>query len=262
MNARMYDETMPTFLSLDPASQYNPEKLLIDPQQLNLYAYARNNPIRYNDPSGETIWDAVNGFVNAYGSDMALGIGRIEADFYNGNAGDYGTGQSIGDFVGMISGSAVTAGGITTAGAGGLVTGLSPATGPGVVVVAPAGVGMTAAGVTAATYGAGVAGVSAYNFSQNNNKNSDLNLTDHAIERMGKRKVSTEDVAKTMKENKPVTYFHNGAFKNGYRDPASGTFVGQSKSSGRILTVINNTGKNYLSNLVSKGKAILSKLKK
>jgi len=32
--------------------QYNPSSLLNDPQQLNLYAYARGNPIKYNDPSG------------------------------------------------------------------------------------------------------------------------------------------------------------------------------------------------------------------
>jgi RHS repeat-associated protein len=55
MNARSYDETMPTFLSLDPTSQYNPQSILQDPQQLNLYAYARGNPIKYNDPSGEFI---------------------------------------------------------------------------------------------------------------------------------------------------------------------------------------------------------------
>jgi len=52
MNARMYNEGEENFLSLDPTSQYNPSSLLSDPQQLNLYAYARNNPIRYNDPSG------------------------------------------------------------------------------------------------------------------------------------------------------------------------------------------------------------------
>jgi hypothetical protein len=61
MNARMYDETMPSFLSLDPTSQYNPQSILTDPQQLNLYAYARNNPIRYNDPSGEATYMFDNG---------------------------------------------------------------------------------------------------------------------------------------------------------------------------------------------------------
>ncbi len=54
MNARMYTETGASFLSLDPTSQYYPSSLLSDPQQLNLYAYARGNPIRYNDPSGNS----------------------------------------------------------------------------------------------------------------------------------------------------------------------------------------------------------------
>jgi RHS repeat-associated protein len=60
MNARMYDEKAPMFLSLDPTSQYNPSQLLSDPQQLNLYAYARGNPVRYNDPSGQDAVITVN----------------------------------------------------------------------------------------------------------------------------------------------------------------------------------------------------------
>lgn len=57
----MYDEDMPSFLSLDPASQYNPTSFLHDPQQLNLYSYARGNPVRYNDPSGEALSDYIEG---------------------------------------------------------------------------------------------------------------------------------------------------------------------------------------------------------
>ena len=33
----------------------SPEKMLDDPQALNLYAYSRNNPLRYVDPDGESI---------------------------------------------------------------------------------------------------------------------------------------------------------------------------------------------------------------
>lgn len=69
MNARMYTETGARFLSLDPASQYNPTSLLHDPQQLNLYSYARNNPVRYNDPSGEAIDDD--------GDLLELGLGFV-----------------------------------------------------------------------------------------------------------------------------------------------------------------------------------------
>jgi RHS repeat-associated protein len=45
--ARYYNAALARFISPDPAAP-----LLDDPQTLNRYAYARNNPIFYNDPSG------------------------------------------------------------------------------------------------------------------------------------------------------------------------------------------------------------------
>jgi len=53
MKARYYDPVSHRFMSLDPVAQYNPEVTLNDPQQLNAYAYARNNPMTYVDPDGE-----------------------------------------------------------------------------------------------------------------------------------------------------------------------------------------------------------------
>lgn len=53
MKARYYNESPKRLLSLDPASLYSPKQLLTDPQQLNLYSYVRNNPIRFNDPTGK-----------------------------------------------------------------------------------------------------------------------------------------------------------------------------------------------------------------
>jgi RHS repeat-associated protein len=52
MNARYYNPYTTQFTSLDPASIYTPESFLLDPQQLHTYAYARNNPVKYNDPTG------------------------------------------------------------------------------------------------------------------------------------------------------------------------------------------------------------------
>ncbi len=52
LNARYYDAKRGQFISQDPLVRDNPEKFLADPQQLNDYAYARNNPINASDPSG------------------------------------------------------------------------------------------------------------------------------------------------------------------------------------------------------------------
>ena len=53
LNARYYQGSRGQFMSQDPASRDDPGKFLADPQQLNAYAYARNNPIRLLDKSGE-----------------------------------------------------------------------------------------------------------------------------------------------------------------------------------------------------------------
>ena len=66
LNARYYEGTRGQFLSEDPAflAIGNPQKIkqmtgqdirqyLADPQQLNSYSYAQDNPIRYKDPKGE-----------------------------------------------------------------------------------------------------------------------------------------------------------------------------------------------------------------
>jgi RHS repeat-associated protein len=67
LHARYLDTTSHSFMSVDPLIYSLPTKYLYDPQQMNSYAYARNNPIVYSDPSGLSIWsdvkDAVSGFL-------------------------------------------------------------------------------------------------------------------------------------------------------------------------------------------------------
>ncbi|MBC7250366.1 MAG: hypothetical protein H5T62_08770 [Anaerolineae bacterium] len=56
--ARFYDPVLGRFVSADTVVP-NPG----NPQDLNRYAYVRNNPLRYTDPSGywvETAWDILN----------------------------------------------------------------------------------------------------------------------------------------------------------------------------------------------------------
>jgi len=63
LNARYYDSYRGQFVSIDPMF-WNPEKFLSDPQQLNSYSYARNNPIVYQDPNGEYIESFIDvGFI-------------------------------------------------------------------------------------------------------------------------------------------------------------------------------------------------------
>lgn len=52
LNARYYDPKRGQFISQDPMFWALPSELLSDPQQLNSYNYARNNPIVGSDPTG------------------------------------------------------------------------------------------------------------------------------------------------------------------------------------------------------------------
>ncbi|PJE64919.1 MAG: hypothetical protein COU90_00165 [Candidatus Ryanbacteria bacterium CG10_big_fil_rev_8_21_14_0_10_43_42] len=53
--ARYQNPAKGRFTSQDPASRDVPESFLADPQQLNMYAYGRNNPVNLVDPTGEYI---------------------------------------------------------------------------------------------------------------------------------------------------------------------------------------------------------------
>jgi RHS repeat-associated protein len=53
-SARHFSGTMGRFMSPDPF--YFQMTMLIDPQRFNLYAYARNNPLKWVDPSGQNLY--------------------------------------------------------------------------------------------------------------------------------------------------------------------------------------------------------------
>src|SRR5215472_6470474 len=56
LNARYYDGSRGPFMSVDPVFLGNPsQQKLDDPQSLNAYAYADDNPINKKDPTGLTI---------------------------------------------------------------------------------------------------------------------------------------------------------------------------------------------------------------
>ena len=72
LNARYYNSAIARFTSQDPVSLATPEKLLSDPQQLNLYSYARNNPIVGSDPSGERVWIESKQVFDVKGRDIGV----------------------------------------------------------------------------------------------------------------------------------------------------------------------------------------------
>jgi RHS repeat-associated protein len=52
LNARYYEGSRGQFLSQDPVFWQLSSDLLSDPQQMNSYSYARNNPVTLKDPTG------------------------------------------------------------------------------------------------------------------------------------------------------------------------------------------------------------------
>lgn len=97
MNARYYNGVIGKFISQDPVFRaigneaeiqektgFNMQALLSDPQQLNSYSYARNNPIMYSDPTGNLSWDALlNSPVNSIQHVMGWGVASLGVNVIN-----------------------------------------------------------------------------------------------------------------------------------------------------------------------------------
>ena len=140
-NARLYDPAIGMFISPDTIVQ-NP----FDPQTLNRYAYARNNPLTFTDPSGH--------FVQVVLAGIAVGaaVGAISSGIQNDwalketliGAGIGGVAGGVGAGVGGLAFSAAggTNGGLTACLAGGIAGGVSA--------------GATSGGLSAAVYGGSV----------------------------------------------------------------------------------------------------------
>ena len=94
MNARLYDPAIGRFLSPDPQIQA-PE----NSQNFNRYSYALNNPLKYNDPDGESFWTVLcavtdfwknvfsHGFnVSRYNWRRTVNSFRIDMGLFKGSA--------------------------------------------------------------------------------------------------------------------------------------------------------------------------------
>ena len=128
--ARYYDPEIARFTQADTIVQAP-----YDPQSLNRYAYCRNNPLRYTDPTGHSFWDKVKKIFKKIGrffkknweyittavaivtSFMTLGasspitIGMFSGSVWGGvsahiSGGDIGSGMLFGTIIGGITGAA------------------------------------------------------------------------------------------------------------------------------------------------------------
>jgi RHS repeat-associated protein len=83
--ARYYASTQGRFTSTDPIIIMADR--LIDPQELNLYNYARNNPLRFTDPTGEDVNDSSlkdnDDYQKWKKAFLATEAGRAQWDKYN-----------------------------------------------------------------------------------------------------------------------------------------------------------------------------------
>jgi RHS repeat-associated protein len=73
--ARYYSSTQGRFTNVDPVT-VTPERLF-DPQQFNLYAYTRNNPLRFIDPTGKTL--TISGDLDEVKKQLAQILGTDDA---------------------------------------------------------------------------------------------------------------------------------------------------------------------------------------
>ena len=80
LNARYYDSSLGRFISEDSAF-WNPEKFLMDPQQLNSYSYARNNPVVLIDPGGKAAVLFGAFFIPGAGEILAIGVVAVAGSY-------------------------------------------------------------------------------------------------------------------------------------------------------------------------------------
>jgi RHS repeat-associated protein len=122
--ARAYDPKLGLFLSPDPAVLDAPELAVEDPQLLNVYAYARNNPTTHVDPDGRFPHILVGALVGAaIGGGAYLIKAAVTKDFsVRGAIAATGGGAISGAVAAATGGASLIAQGAASGIAGGLAS--------------------------------------------------------------------------------------------------------------------------------------------
>ena len=141
-SARFYDPEGVTFLQQDP--------LLEKYFRIGAYNYCAGNPIRFSDKKGQSIKDAVAGFMAGISSNVS-GNSALRDSYTPANSSHYNTGLAAADATSFVArGAAVIAGAVAVIG-GGTVAGGGTVFSGGTAAAAaiPAGAAISDAGILA-----------------------------------------------------------------------------------------------------------------
>ena len=159
--ARYYDPELGRFISADPTIQHP-----YDPQDFNRYAYCRNNPVKYVDPTGYGFWSWVKSFFAGFvGAVITAVLSPFITPPIAGMIGGAVAGAMISALNGGGLGGALKGalwGGAFGLVAGGMYYGLGPGLGAvflgGMAIGGAVYAGIAGGGEGLANYGAGILG--------------------------------------------------------------------------------------------------------
>ncbi|MDQ7008638.1 MAG: RHS repeat-associated core domain-containing protein, partial [Acidobacteriota bacterium] len=240
MLARYYGANLGRFLSVDPV-QGTPE----DPQSWNLYPYVTNNPLRFNDPTGEDgndvanwIDDKVGTITSSVQASVGSGVVGVLVDAAVSTAGDLVSGTAdllrVGASTGEAIGSGANGEGVVRA----VAEDVGRASGLALAMAAPANAALRGSGAAAAETPAANAGVAGgritghtkHGLNQAISRDGGRGVSPRAmldaaknpVETVGQSGGRTKYVGKdatvvTNKDGKVITTHANN--RNGVRDP-------------------------------------------
>lgn len=115
MNGRMYEPNLGRFISVDPYVQEPANS-----QNYNRYSYCLNNPLKYTDPSGESVVGAIifGAIIGTYSGGVLANEGNFDPtmwDWQSGKTWGYMAGGMITGVLSGVAGAAIASSGIPMA---------------------------------------------------------------------------------------------------------------------------------------------------
>jgi len=238
--ARYYDPLIGRFTSIDPWGGD-----ITDPQSLNKYAYARNNPLKYNDPSGGIFQFALAAFIpsaaQALEAAMIATMAYIEVKHLQ-NPVTLPTPATTEKGLGKVSTPVVPEQKVQP-----LYTPANQDTGLGILTTPPISQNQQTILQTPVYRDNG--GACGVNMSCSSVGGYDL--SNHALDQMKNRQISYSDVEKAINSGESFSYEGN---KTGYYDKNTNIFVGAGT---KITTVIKpRNSSNYINNLKNRQSSV------